>query len=113
MYLLRWREAVAALIVLAIVSASAGAAAVPAITGAQVDPDSVLLRVDLRADGSAAWQVEYRVRLDDENATEAFESIRTEIEANESAFAERFEERMRRTAADAENATGRGMAVRK
>jgi hypothetical protein len=77
-----------------------------------IDPDGVLLRVDLRTDGSARWTVEYRVRLNDENTTAAFESLRDDVESNESAYTTTFAERMRATARAAENTTGREMGVR-
>ena len=77
-----------------------------------VDPDSVLLRATLQPDGSADWTVEYRIRLDDANATAAFESLQSDIRANRSAFETRFAERMRPTVNAAENATGRSMAIR-
>jgi hypothetical protein len=79
---------------------------------AGIEPDGVLLGVDLRADGSAHWTVEYRVRLNDENTTAAFESLRSDIAANETAYTETFGERMRATARAAENTTGREMRVR-
>lgn len=85
-----------------------------AITGTQtsVDPDRVLLRADLQADGTAEWTIEYRVRLDDENTTDAFESVAAEIRNDSSPFTERFTDRMQRTVSGAENATGREMALR-
>ncbi|QCC46971.1 helix-turn-helix transcriptional regulator [Halobellus limi] len=82
------------------------------IAGSQIAPDDVSMRIELRSDGSAAWTVEYRVRLDDQNTTEAFESLRSDIEANESQYTAQFGDRMASTAATAENATGREMAVR-
>lgn len=80
-------------------------------TGTQLDPDSVLMRIDLHADGSSTWYVTYRMRLDDQNTTAAFESIHSDIEANQSQFIQRFATRMRRTIAHAENSTGREMAL--
>jgi hypothetical protein len=78
---------------------------------AGIEPDGVLLRADVRANGDARWTVEYRVRLNDENTTAAFESLREDIEANESAYTSRFADRMRATARAAENTTGREMRV--
>jgi hypothetical protein len=77
-----------------------------------IEPDDVLMRIDVRPDGSAAWTIEYRVRLDDRNATEAFESLQRDIERNETAYAASFADRMRAAAAGSENATGREMRVR-
>jgi hypothetical protein len=77
-----------------------------------IEPDGVLLRAEVRDDGSARWTVEYRVRLNDANTTAAFESLQSDIERNGPAYTATFAERMRATADAAENATGREMAVR-
>jgi hypothetical protein len=76
-----------------------------------VDPDVVVMRADVAADGDARWSVAYRTRLDDANTTAAFESLQTDIEANRSAYTDRFGTGMRRTVRAAENRTGRGMAL--
>jgi len=81
-------------------------------TDAEVEYDSTLIRIDLREDGSAAWTISYRVDLQDENATEAFDSLQEDIRANRSAFEAQFADRMNRTARAAENATGREMSIR-
>jgi hypothetical protein len=82
----------------------------PPFQTGDVEPDSVLLRADVRPSGDATWTVEYRIRLD-ENATTGFRSLQRDIEANESRYTDRFERRMTDTVATAENATGRPMAV--
>jgi hypothetical protein len=93
--------------------AAAGTAATPGVLDAtQVDPDSVVLRVNVAADGTATWAVEYRVRLDDANTTDAFESVREDIEADPSQFTASFADRMGRTVESATNRTGREMALR-
>lgn len=74
-----------------------------------VDTDSVRLIVSVDRNGSASWTVQYWTRLDDRNTTEAFESLRSDIESNPSNFSERFEGRMSSTVSTAENATGREM----
>lgn len=93
-------------------SASDASRAVDADLHPDIDVDDVLLRVDLNDNGSANWRVEYRVRLDDQNTTDAFEQLQADVEANESVYRERFATRMRDTVATAENATGRGMTAR-
>lgn len=80
------------------------------VTDSAVTPDSVLMHADLRAGGNASWVIEHRILLDDENATEAFESIREKIE-NGTTYRDRFRNRMEATVADAENVTGREMRV--
>jgi len=78
----------------------------------QVDADAVVLDVGLAPDGDAAWSIRYRVRLDDENETAAFDSLEEDVARNRSAYASRFGERMERTVGAAENATGREMTIR-
>lgn len=77
-----------------------------------IDADDVLLAVTVHENGTATWRVEHRVRLDDENVTAAFEEVAADVEANSSAYRDRFAARMADTVAVAENATGREMAVR-
>jgi PGF-CTERM protein len=76
-----------------------------------VDPDTVLLRADVAANGTAHWRIEYLVRLDDRNTTDAFESVAADIREDPTPFTDQFTDRMRRTVRAAENATGREMAV--
>jgi hypothetical protein len=78
---------------------------------ASVDPDVVYMTAAVREDGTAEWAVEYRVRLDDDNATRAFESVQADIEDDPDSFTARFADGMARTVASAENATGREMAL--
>lgn len=76
-----------------------------------LDPDAVVMAVDLRADGSATWRVEYRVRLTDDNETEAFESVRADVESNPENYTRVFADRIRKTVEAAEDATGRPMSA--
>lgn len=78
---------------------------------AGIDADSTTLAAAVGPDGSADWRVTYRFELDGQNATDAFESLRQDIEANRSRYVATFRERIEATAASAENATGREMAV--
>ena len=92
---------------------SAGAVTATTTVGqTEPAPDDVLLRIDLTSDGTADWTVEHRIRLDDENTTDAFESFRADVESNESLIADPFERRMETTVAAAADETGRGMVVR-
>jgi len=77
-----------------------------------IDPDAVVLRVDLTEDGDARWTVDFRVRLDDDNTTAAFESVKADVRQNASAFTSEFGSGMRRTMRNAENRTGREMQLR-
>jgi len=104
--------ALAFLVVLATPMTAAAATNSGSLFGVQsVDPDQVLLRVDVQDDGDAQWRVEYRVRLETENETEAFESLQQDIQSNESAYLVDFTDRIRSTVSTAENSTGRTMTA--
>lgn len=77
-----------------------------------VAADEVLVRVDVTPDGDANWTMAHRVRLDDENATAAFEALRSDVESNTTTYRDRFASRLRPTVAAASEATGREMALR-
>ncbi|MFC7248950.1 helix-turn-helix transcriptional regulator [Halomicroarcula sp. GCM10025324] len=99
------------LVTTVLVAPTASAGTFGALPQQSVDPDVVVMTADVESDGDAQWSVAYRIRLDDDNDTQAFEDLRADIESNETAYTDRFGDRMRRTAATAENATGRQMAV--
>ena len=107
------RAVSALLLVAVVVAATTGVGALDgdALTQVDVETDSTSLNVDLQADGDAAWEIVYRIELDDENTTQAFESLAADVEANTSTYLGPFRDRMERTVAAAENVTGRGMAV--
>jgi len=97
----------------AVTGAAGGQAAAPeSAMATQVDADTVLLRADVDADGTARWTIEYLVLLEDRNASDAFDELAADIEANESAYLGRFEDRLGATIASAENRTGRTMTLR-
>jgi len=77
----------------------------------EIDPDDVLIETAVDADGNATWEIQYRVRLSSEEEEQAFADLRTDVESNTTTYTGRFRERMTATAAAAENATGRDMAV--
>ncbi|WP_416840271.1 helix-turn-helix transcriptional regulator [Haloferax sp. DFSO52] len=117
------RDAVPALLcillcVLAVVTPAA-AAQDGSATGPGVDPlvqqgvtpDSTRIVVDVEADGSAHWEIQYWTRLDDQNTTEAFQSLRDDIEANPDDYTSAFENRITDTVSSAENSTGREMTA--
>ncbi|WP_410766488.1 hypothetical protein [Haloferax sp. DFSO60] len=76
-----------------------------------VVPDSTRITVDIRENGSAHWQIQYWTRLDDQNTTEAFDSLSADIESNPDNYTTDFRDRIEGTVAAAENSTGREMAV--
>lgn len=91
---------------------SGGAALAAAEPTAGLDPDTVLLRVDLRPDGTAHWHVEYRVRLDGTNESRAFAQYRQDVAAEPAAYRQQFADLMRTALRRAENDTGREMTIR-
>ncbi|KPN29779.1 hypothetical protein SY89_00497 [Halolamina pelagica] len=108
-----WRARVLAIVLtLLLVSSGVGAAAeFPAFQTGDVETDRVVLEAAVDENGDARWSIEYRVALDDQNTTEAFESLQQDIEQNTSDYRGQFASRMESTVAAAENATGREMAV--
>lgn len=101
-------------IVLTAVAAATSVTAAPVNTvgDTQIDPDIVLLHVSVQEDGTGVWRIEYRIRLDDDNTTEAFEAVSEDVASNSSQFKEPFATDMRRTIESAENTTGREMALK-
>lgn len=108
--------AVLVLVLTGAVGGSVGAPSpAPAATAdalAGLDPDTVLLRVDLRPDGTAHWHVEYRVELATDNETEAFEDYRRDVKENPGEFRREFRNLMSNSVRKAKNATGREMRLR-
>jgi hypothetical protein len=102
------------LAVVVLVSATGVVGALGGDGPAQVDveTDSTTLNVDVSEDGTAAWEIVYRVELDDDNTTQAFDDLAADVEADSATYLDPFRDRMERTAAAAGNATGREMAVR-
>jgi hypothetical protein len=76
-----------------------------------VDPDDVLLSVELEPDGDAVWTIEYRVELTTEEEQQAFDELQADVENDPDSFTGQFRNRMAATTADAASATGREMAV--
>ncbi|MGQ3327738.1 helix-turn-helix transcriptional regulator [Halorubrum sp. FL23] len=95
------------------IGAAQSGAGVPAGGFGQMDvsPDDILIEATVEPDGDAVWETQYRVRLANDDEEQAFEELRTDVESDPDAYTGRFGERMRATAATAENATGREMNV--
>ncbi|WP_058825866.1 hypothetical protein [Haloferax sp. Q22] len=106
----------AALCVLAVVAPTAaaqeGSASGPGVEPLiqqGVEPDSTRIVVEVSESGDARWEIQYWTRLDDENTTEAFQSLRDDVRANPDDYTSAFAERIASTVGAAENATGREM----
>lgn len=76
-----------------------------------VETDSVLLEVDVAANGSAQWRIEYRTRIDDAATEAEFRRLQRDLRTDPAATGDGFDDRIRRSVAAAEDATGREMAV--
>ncbi|KAB1193171.1 hypothetical protein GJR96_06815 [Haloferax sp. MBLA0076] len=76
-----------------------------------VEPDSTRVVVDVESDGSARWEIQYWTRLDDQNTTDAFQSLQDDVEANPGDYTSAFESRIIDTISAAENSTGREMTA--
>mgnify|MGYP000038298593 CR=1 FL=1 len=95
------------LLVLALAVVSPGAGLVQP----DVPTDGTSMDARLTATGNADWTVTYRIELSSADREAAFEDLQADVAANESAYIDRFSERLGATVASAENATGREMAV--
>jgi hypothetical protein len=80
--------------------------------GTSLPTDSRSIRIAVEPDGDAVWRVQYRMRLDGENATASFESVESRVESNPLQFTGPFSRMMQRAAAVAANDTGREMEIR-
>ncbi len=76
-----------------------------------LDSDLVIIQAEVTEDGTAAFQIQYAIELADENVSQAFEELASDIEENESAYLDRFADRMNATVESAESATGRTMSI--
>jgi len=90
----------------------AAEAGTPALAPEDVDPDTVRIVVSVHGNGTADWRVEYRVELDDENRTAAFESLERDVKNDTASYAAEFREVLSPSVARAEAETGRTMAIR-
>jgi hypothetical protein len=105
--------AVALLVLTAMVVPAASASTPETAAGLpqEFDPDTVSLTAGLQANGDADWSFTYRMRLETDNETAAFESLQEDIRTNRTRYLDRFRQRVASTVGAAENATGREMAV--
>lgn len=82
-----------------------------AVAQEQVEPDRILIEVDMEASGSAQWHIHYRSLLRDNETTEAFSTIEEDIATDPGPYTDRFGERINQTVSDASTVTGREMSV--
>lgn len=77
----------------------------------EIEPDRILIEIDVQANGTAHWQIHYRSLLRDNETAEAFSSIEDDIATDPTPYRDRFGERINQTVADASTVTGREMDV--
>lgn len=77
-----------------------------------LESDQVIIDANVSENGTATFEIQYAIRLADDNDTQAFEDLVADIAANESAYLTRFADRLNATVDAAETSTGRPMAVR-
>ena len=77
----------------------------------EIDADEVRMDVALEPDGSAAWTLEFWVRLDDEESRTAFDSLQDEIEDDPDERVDAFAGGIHETVDGASEMTGREMTA--
>lgn len=70
-----------------------------------------MVEIHVGPDGGAAWTVEYRVRLADEETTEAFEAVEEDAAANPEGYVSSFAEQVNASVAAASDRVGREMSA--
>lgn len=76
-----------------------------------IDADDITMAATISENGTAQMEIDYRIRLESDADTEAFEDLKAEIEADSGGYLDPFRERMNRTVDAAENATNREMGA--
>jgi len=84
----------------------AGGGAAPDI---DIDADDITMTATISENGTAQLEIDYRIRLENDADTEAFEDLKAEIEADPGTYLDPFRQRMNRTVDAAENTTNREM----
>jgi hypothetical protein len=79
--------------------------------GTNLSADSTAIEIAVRPGGSAAWTIQYRVDLDDEETTERFERVDRDIENSTLEYSGAFTDQMQEAADAAAAETGRSMSV--
>ena len=82
---------------------------VPAGSPDEIDPDEIEIDVELHDDGSADWEIQFRVLLDDGDAEAAFAELEDDVADDPESYTERFAERIDATVENAASTTDRTM----
>jgi len=76
-----------------------------------VEADRTVVSIDVAANGTATWTIEYFVALETTEDEQAWADLESDVETNTSDYRSRFADRIRSTVAIAENDTGRQMTA--
>lgn len=93
------------------VAADAGPFEPESVETEEIDADETRLDVSLQENGTAEWTVEYRMRLDDDESVDAFETLRDDVDENPEAYTDAFADRIDATVETAGDATDREMSA--
>jgi hypothetical protein len=88
-----------------------GSAATLAATTAAPETDDTITRIDLAANSSAVWEISYRTRLATDSELEEYRAFQSQFRNDTALYESAFRDRITDVVADAENETGREMAV--
>ena len=75
----------------------------------EVDPDGIEIDVVLAEDGSAEWEIQFLVALDDDDGEAAFADLEDDVAEDPDPYVERFADRIDSTVENAAASTGRSM----
>ncbi len=75
----------------------------------QPEPDNTVTRIELDANGSATWTLQFRTQLATDEDAADYRGFQDSFRGNTSGYLDPFRERMRGVVANADNATERGM----
>lgn len=76
-----------------------------------LEPDRILIEINVSEGSAAEWTISHRHRLADENESAAFSELADEIATDPAPYRDRFRERMEAPVATAEETTGREMEI--
>jgi hypothetical protein len=77
----------------------------------QPETDNTVTRIEVHANGSATWTLQFRTRLDTADRVAEYEAFQEQFRNDTGRYLDPFHDRMRGVVANAENATGREMTA--
>lgn len=98
-------------VLLVVATVLGGATPQVAPTQETPEPDNTVTRIDLAANGSAVWEVQFRTRLETESEVAEYESFQSEFRNDTAAFLDPYRDRIRSVVGNADNETTRPMSA--